>query len=76
MRVDCISLATGAWLDLRNIDGQLLCVHGNPNILTLDKGSTGLSQGNVAHTAIVSLSKWTKPLPEIRVHNLPRFVPA
>lgn len=76
MRADCISLATGAWLDLREIDGQVLCVHGNPNILTLDKGSTGLSQGNVAHTALVSISKWTKPLPEIRVHNLPRFVPA
>jgi len=76
MRADCILLATGAWLDLRDIDGQVLCVHGNPNILTLDKGSTGLSQGNVAHTALVSISKWPKPLPEIRAHNLPRFVPA
>lgn len=74
MRVDCLSLPTGAWLDLRTVDGQVLCVHGNPNILTLDKGSTGLSQGNIAHTALVSISKWTKPLPEIRVHSPPNLV--
>lgn len=73
MRPDCIALATGAWLDLREVDGKPTCVHGNPNILTIDKGSTGLSQGNIAHTALVRIRKWEGPLPEVRVHEPPRF---
>ena len=75
MRPDCISLPTGAWLDLHWIEGKPICVHGNPNILTLDKGSTGLSQGNIAHTTLVRISKWTAPLPDITVHQPPRFAP-
>lgn len=73
IRPDCIWLATGAWLDLREIDGKMICVHGNANMLTYDKGSTGLSQGNIAHTALVTLRKWDKPLPEIVAHKLPRL---
>lgn len=73
MRRDCVSLATGAWLDLREVGGRTLCVHGNPNVLTLDKGSTGLSQGNIAHTALVRVGKWTDDLPEVRVHAPPAF---
>ncbi len=73
MRPDCVSLPTGAWLDLREIDGETLCVHGNPNMLTLDKGSTELSQGNIAHTTLVRVTKWQKPLPEIRVHSQPKL---
>lgn len=76
IRPDCIWLATGAWLDVRRINDQDICVHGNPNVLTIDKGSTGLSQGNVAHTALVSVSKWDGPLPDLIVHKQPRFVPA
>ncbi|SPH21389.1 Dimethyl sulfoxide/trimethylamine N-oxide reductase [Ascidiaceihabitans donghaensis] len=76
MRPDCISLPTGAWLDLREVDGEVMCVHGNPNVLTRDVGSTQLSQGNIAHSALVRMVKWDGELPEIRVHSLPRFVSA
>lgn len=71
MRRDCLVLNTGAWLDLQTIDGRNMCVHGNPNVLTLDKGSTGLSQGNIAHTALVRVSKWQGALPDITVHRPP-----
>lgn len=71
IRVDCVSLATGAWLDLRNIDGQCICIHGNPNVLSLDKGSSSLSQGNIAHTTLVSLRQWDATIPEITVHHQP-----
>ena len=74
LRPDTVALPTGAWLDLRIIDGKPTCIHGNPNMLTLDKGSTGLSQGNIAHTALVRLRKWDGPLPEITVHQRPTFV--
>ena len=76
IRWDCLWLATGAWLDLQDIDGQTICVHGNPNVLTIDKGSTGLSQGNIAHTALVSVTKWEGELPDLNVHNQPRLHPA
>lgn len=75
LRPDTIALPTGAWLDLRELDGKPICIHGNPNMLTLDRGSTGLSQGNIAHTALVRISKWTGPLPEITVHKQPTFEP-
>ena len=75
LRQDCIALATGAWLDLHQIDGKAVCVHGNPNMLTIDKGSTGLSQGNIAHTALVSIRKWDAPLPDVTAHQQPRIVP-
>jgi biotin/methionine sulfoxide reductase len=73
LRRDCLALSTGAWLDLRTIDGKLICIHGNPNMVTLDKGSTHLSQGNIAHTTVVRVSKWTKALPEISVFDQPKF---
>ncbi len=74
LRPDCLWLATGAWLDLREIDGRMICVHGNVNMLTFDRPCSGLSQGNIAHTALVRVSLWDKPLPEITVHDLPEFV--
>ncbi|MBO6638919.1 MAG: molybdopterin-dependent oxidoreductase [Roseitalea sp.] len=71
IRRDCVALATGAWFDPQTIDGQRLEVHGNPNVLTLDRGASGLSQGNIAHTALVRVEKWDKPLPPLSVDRLP-----
>ncbi len=73
LRPDCIFMATGAWLDLQDIDGRQICVHGNVNVLTLDKGASDLSQGNIAHTALVKISKWTGPLPALRVTRPPEL---
>ena len=73
LRADTIALPTGAWLDLCMVDGKPTCIHGNPNILTMDKGSTGLSQGNIAHTALVRIRKFDGPLPDITVHQPPRL---
>lgn len=74
VRIDCIVLHTGAWLDIVEIDGKPVDVHGNPNVLTLDKGSSELSQGNSAHTALVRVRKWKHNLPPVQVFNGPRFV--
>ncbi|WP_299965816.1 molybdopterin-dependent oxidoreductase [uncultured Roseobacter sp.] len=71
MRADCISLPTGAWLDVQDVDGTLMDVHGNPNVLTIDKGCSGLSQGNIAHTSVVRAERWTGPLPALRVTRPP-----
>lgn len=73
MRLDCISLPTGAWYDPQVVDGAYLEVHGNPNALTIDKGCSGLSQGNIAHTTVVRAEKWTNPLPQLSITTPPTF---
>lgn len=74
MREDCILLPTGAWLDIADIDGRPVDVHGNPNVLTIDKGSSELSQGNSAHTTLVQVRKWRGNLPPVQVFDGPRIV--
>lgn len=71
MREDCVSLPTGAWFDPQDVEGTRIDVHGNPNVLTLDKGCSGLSQGNSAHTAVVSVRKWDGALPPVTVFTPP-----
>jgi biotin/methionine sulfoxide reductase len=60
-------LATGAWLDSR--DG--LCVHGNPNVLTQDVGTSRLAQGPVAQSCLVEVERFTGDLPPVRAHQPP-----
>ena len=48
------NIPTGAWLD-PTIDKVLSCIHGNPNVLTLDKGTSQLAQGPIAHTCLVEV---------------------
>lgn len=73
MRRDCIVLATGAWFDPTIIDGLSVDAHGNPNVLTIDKGCSGLSQGNIAHTSLVFVRKWEGSIPQLTVDRPPRF---
>ena len=54
IRAGVIQIATGAWID--PIDG--FCRRGNPNILTLDKGTSKLAQGPIAHSCLVTAEAW------------------
>lgn len=74
VRRDCIVLPTGAWYDPQIVDGQWLEVHGNPNALTLDKGTSGMAQGNIAHTTLVRIERWDRPLPALSVDRPPRGI--
>ncbi|WP_135505872.1 molybdopterin guanine dinucleotide-containing S/N-oxide reductase [Roseovarius aestuariivivens] len=49
IRPGVIQMATGAWY---NPEGEM-CRRGNPNVLTLDKGTSRLAQGPIAHTCLV-----------------------
>ena len=69
---DCVALATGAWFDPQVVSGEILEVHGNPNALTVDKGTSSLAQATIGHTCLVQIERWTSPLPDIRVHSAPR----
>ena len=71
IRQDVAWMATGAWFDPQPVEGRVIDVHGNPNTLTLDKGCSGLTQGNVAHTTLVEIERWTGALPEVSVFDPP-----
>lgn len=73
-RADCVVLPTGAWLDLQTTQHGRICVHGNPNMLTIDRGASGFTQGNIAYTTLVRIEKWTGTLPEISAFSPPDFV--
>ena len=54
-----IRLATGAWYDPAE-PGRIGAIdkHGNPNMLTPDKGTSKLGQGPIAHTALVEMERF------------------
>lgn len=62
-----VRLATGAWYDPVAPGG--LDVHGNPNVLTPDRGTSRLAQGPSAHSCQVELTAWTGRIPPVTVHG-------
>ena len=72
VRPGVVVLPTGAWYDPL-VPGEIgtLEKHGNPNVLTLDKGTSKLTQGCSAHTALVEVEKFTGDLPPITAFDPP-----
>jgi biotin/methionine sulfoxide reductase len=72
-----MQLQTGAWYDpdTPGLAGAL-DRHGNPNMLTLDKGTSKLAQGPSSQTALVEVERWEKPVPNIAAFDQPAVVPA
>ncbi len=52
VRQGVVSLPTGAWFEP---DEFGMDIHGNPNVLTDDQGTSRLGQGSSAHTALVQV---------------------
>ncbi len=66
----CVQLPTGAWYDPEAPGG--LDRHGNPNVLTLDKGTSGLAQGPIAHSALVEVEP-AAAAPPVRAFDPPEI---
>jgi biotin/methionine sulfoxide reductase len=64
-------LATGAWFDPDPETG--LEKHGNPNVLTLDVGASGLSQGCSAQTCLIDIRRFTETPPAVTAFDPPSF---
>jgi len=66
VRPSVVRMCEGAWYDPAEpgVPGAL-CKHGDVNVLTLDKGTSKLAQGNCAHTVLAQIEKFTGPLPEV-----------
>ncbi|MEJ0015374.1 MAG: molybdopterin guanine dinucleotide-containing S/N-oxide reductase [Acetobacteraceae bacterium] len=67
-----VNLSTGAWYDPAdpNEDASL-CVHGNPNVLTRDVGTSRLSQGCTGQLTTVEVVRFAGNLPPIRAYDPP-----
>ena len=74
IRPGVIALPTGAWYD--GVDGAKAGLerHGNPNVLTIDKGTSRLAQGASAHTALVEAERFDGDVPALRAHEPPEIV--
>jgi biotin/methionine sulfoxide reductase len=67
-----VMMATGAWFDPAIVAGDPER-HGNPNVLTLDIGTSRLTQGPSALSALVDIEGWNAPLPPITAWTPPAF---
>jgi biotin/methionine sulfoxide reductase len=72
VRPGVVVLPTGAWYDPEAATG--LDRHGNPNVLTLDKGTSRLAQGPSAHTALVEMTRLAEPAPPVTVFDPPAMI--
>ena len=76
IRPGVIQLATGAWFDpLDPAEIGSLDKHGNPNVLTLDKGTSKLAQCSIAQTTLVEVERFDGEPPPITAFEPPRGVP-
>lgn len=75
LRPKVVQLSTGAWYDPEDpANPDALCVHGNPNVLTADVGTSSLAKGCTGAHVLVEIAKHTGPLPPVRAHQPPAFV--
>lgn len=69
-----VQISTGAWFNPQDPAAvSSLEKHGNPNVVTLDKGTSRLAQGSVAQTVLVQVQK-SDETPAVTAFDLPRFV--
>ncbi len=67
-----VQLATGAWYDPADpADPDSLCLHGNPNVLTDDVGTSSLAKGCTGAHVLVEIEKFAGPVPPVRAHEPP-----
>ena len=63
VRPGVVQLSTGAWYDPDEPGG--LCKHGNPNVLTRDRGTSRIGQGPSAQTTLVEVEKFRGAPPPV-----------
>lgn len=72
VRPGVVQLPTGAWYDPADPEDEApLCVHGNPNVLTRDVGTSSLAQGCTGQLTTVEVERFTGNLPPVRAFDPP-----
>ncbi|MGG5809125.1 molybdopterin-dependent oxidoreductase [Falsiroseomonas sp. CW058] len=72
IRPGVVAMATGAWWNPA-VPGATdsACLHGNPNVLTPDCGTSRLGQGSAAQSCLVEIERWPGEPPPVTVHAPP-----
>jgi biotin/methionine sulfoxide reductase len=72
-----VQLPTGAWYDPEDPSAETpLCVHGNPNVLTRDVGTSSLAQGCTGQLCVVEVERFRGNLPPIQAFDPPASHPS
>jgi biotin/methionine sulfoxide reductase len=76
LRPGVVQLSTGAWYDPENPPeapgaDNPICVHGNPNVLTRDAGTSKLAQGCTGQLTVIEIERFDGPLPPVRAFDPP-----
>jgi biotin/methionine sulfoxide reductase len=72
-----LRLSCGAWYDPHDDgNGDAVCAHGNPNVLTRDQGTSRLGQGPSSATVLVEIERAPAPAPPVRAFTPPQTVAA
>jgi biotin/methionine sulfoxide reductase len=72
LREGVAQLSTGAWYDPEEPAAEApLCVHGNPNVLTPDVGTSRLAQGCTGQLCLVEIERFDGPLPTVKAFDPP-----
>jgi biotin/methionine sulfoxide reductase len=75
IRPGVVMLSVGAWYDpLEAGQPKTLERHGNPNVLTRDKGASKLSQGTSAGSCLVEVERYSGALPPITAFTPPHVI--
>jgi biotin/methionine sulfoxide reductase len=75
IRRGVVAMATGAWWNpARPGATDSPCLHGNPNVLTQDVGTSRLGQGSAAQSCLVEIEAWPGEAPAVTVHAPPAMV--
>ncbi|MEY2405074.1 MAG: biotin/methionine sulfoxide reductase [Acidimicrobiaceae bacterium] len=75
VRPRVVNLSTGAWFDpVDPTKADALCAHGNPNVLTTDRGTSRLAQGSTGQHVLVEIERFDGEPPPVRAHEPPQFV--
>lgn len=72
LRPGVVQLSTGAWYAPEDpADPDALCVHGNPNVLTADVGTSSLAKGCTGAHVLVELERYAGTPPPVTAHEPP-----
>lgn len=71
MRSGVVQMSTGSWYDP---DETGMCKHGNPNVLTRDKGTSKLGQGPSAHSCLIEVELFKDAPPPVTAHEPPQII--
>ncbi len=72
IRPGVVQLPTGAWYDpVDPEEDKPLCVHGNPNVLTRDVGTSSLAQGCTGQLTAIDVERFNGNLPPIQAFDPP-----